>query len=82
MANSADPLQTVAAVSAEKKATRDIVVFALMMLSAGWLGRLLDAATGAEAGEGIGLLIWIIAPIGTASVLRFWGGNGWGDSGL
>lgn len=83
MADSADAVQPVAARSTEKeKTTRNIVVFTLVMLSAGWFGRLLDAATGAEAGEGIGLLIWIIAPIGTAAVLRFWGGDGWGDAGL
>ena len=68
--------------NAQRKTARNIVVFAVAMLSAGWVGRLLDAATGAEAGEGIGLLVWIIAPIGTAAVLRFRGGDGWGDAGL
>ncbi len=66
----------------QRKTTRNIVVFTLVMLSAGWLGRLLDTATGAEVGEGIGLLVWIIAPIGTAAALRFRGGDGWGDAGL
>lgn len=69
-------------VQKRRKCTRNIVIFTLVMLSAGWIGRLLDAATGAEAGKGVGLLVWILAPIGTAAVLRFWGGDGWGDAGL
>lgn len=63
------------------KTIRNILVFTLVVLSAGWIGRLLDAATGAEVGEGIGLLVWIVAPIGTAAVLRV-RGDGWRDAGL
>ncbi len=61
---------------------RDIAIFTLVMLSAGWIGRLADAATGGHAGEGVGLPAWIVAPIGTAVALRFRGGVGWGDAGL
>ena len=60
---------------------RNTVIFTLVVLSAGWLGRILDEATGAEGDAGIGQLIWIISPIATATLLRFLGGDGWGDAG-
>ncbi|MGI9615703.1 MAG: CPBP family glutamic-type intramembrane protease [Acidimicrobiales bacterium] len=65
----------------QRKAARNSVLFALVVLSAGWIGRLVDEATGAEGDAGIGQLIWIVSPIATAAVLRLWGGDGWGDAG-
>lgn len=66
---------------AQRKAVRNTIIFALVVLSAGWLGRILDAATGADDEAGIGQLIWILSPIATATVLRFGGGDGWSDAG-
>ncbi|MDH3300622.1 MAG: CPBP family intramembrane metalloprotease [Acidimicrobiia bacterium] len=65
-----------------RKAVRNVVLFAVVVLAAGWLGRILDDASGAEDGAGIGQLVWIISPIATAVVLRSWGGDGWGGAGL
>lgn len=71
-----------APVSAQQGSIRSVVLFTVVVLSAGWLGRLLDEITGAGDDAGIGQLLWIIAPIGTAAVLRYRGGGGWGDAGL
>jgi membrane protease YdiL (CAAX protease family) len=69
-------------VTDRRNGVRNTIIFALVVLSAGWLGRLLDQAIDADDGGSIGQLIWIISPIATATVLRFGTGDGWNDAGL
>ena len=61
---------------------RNAILFAFVVLSAGWLGRLLDQMTDAGDGATIGQLVWILSPIATATVLRFRTRDGWADAGL
>ncbi len=61
---------------------RNATLFAVVVLSAGWLGRLLDQMTDDGDGATLGQLVWIISPIAAASVLRFRSGDGWADAGL
>ena len=68
--------------SGQRNDVRNTILFAFVVLSAGWLGRLLDQATDAEDGASIGQLVWIISPIATTTVLRFRTGDGWDDAGL
>lgn len=61
---------------------RNAILFAFVVLSAGWLGRLLDQVADAGDGASIGQLVWILSPVATAAVLRFRTGDGWADAGL
>ena len=63
-------------------AIRNLIVFAIVALAAGWLGRGLDVAVGSPASEGLGQLVWIAAPALTGLLLRGFGGEGWTDAGL
>jgi membrane protease YdiL (CAAX protease family) len=62
---------------------RNLVIFTVAALGIGWLGIALDKATGASnPQEGLGILLWILVPMGTGLVLRAVGGDGWQDSGI
>lgn len=56
-------------------------LYTAAVLGLGWLGPLVDRATGAEVGEGPGQLLWILLPITAAMLLR-WRGDGFADAGL
>ncbi len=70
------------AMSPPRSDLRNAILFAFVVLTAGWLGRLLDQMTDEGDGATLGQLVWIISPIATASVLRFRTSNGWADAGL
>ena len=62
---------------------RNLVIFALATLGAGWLGVVVNNATQApNPQQGLGSLLWILIPVVTGLLLRALGGDGWGDSGL
>jgi membrane protease YdiL (CAAX protease family) len=61
---------------------RNLTIFTILVLASGWLGRWLDALTGSTSSEGIGMLVWIIAPLGVSFLLRAFAGDGWQDLGL
>lgn len=63
-------------------AVRNLVVFAVVAVAAGWAGRGLDVAVGSPASEGPGQLVWIAAPALTGLLLRALAGDGWTDAGL
>ncbi len=63
-------------------AIRNLALFAIVAMAAGWLGRGLDVAVGSLASEGPGQLVWIAAPALTGLLLRGFGGDGWTDAGL
>ena len=61
---------------------RNLAVFTAVVLASGWLGRGLDLAMGAPAGETLGMLLWLVAPAVTALLLRAFAGDGWRDAGF
>jgi hypothetical protein len=61
---------------------RNLVVFTAVVLASGWLGHGLDLAMGAQAGETLGMLLWLVAPALTALLLRALAGDGWQDAGF
>ncbi len=61
---------------------RNTLIFTVVVLAAGWIGRLLDLAAGADSGQGPGLLLWILAPVATGLILRAAAGDGWKDFGI
>lgn len=62
--------------------TRNLIVFTVVVLLSGWIGRIVNVITGNHGPESPGILIWIVAPLATAILLRAFAGDGWGDFGL
>ncbi|MGI9597318.1 MAG: CPBP family intramembrane glutamic endopeptidase [Acidimicrobiales bacterium] len=58
-----------------------VLVFVVSVLALGWLGPVLDRATGSEVGNGPGTILWIMLPAGTALLLRL-RRDGWSDAGF
>lgn len=68
--------------SGRSGALRNVAVFAVLAVSAGWIGHWLDLVTGGTVSEGPGQLLWIVLPVVTGLLLRRAGGDGWRDSGF
>lgn len=60
------------------KIRRNVVIYALGVWALASVGGAITAATGSELGG----LLFILSPIVVATLLRFWGGDGWADAGL
>jgi membrane protease YdiL (CAAX protease family) len=65
-----------------KHIVRNLAIFAFLVIALGWLGRWLDSLMGSTSSEGIGMLIWLIAPFGVSFLLRAFAGDGWKDLGI
>lgn len=61
---------------------RRIASYVVAVLGLGWLGPLVDHTVGSGLGEGPGQLLWILLPVGAATVLRRKGGDTFADAGL
>jgi hypothetical protein len=61
---------------------RNLAIFIIVVLTIGWIGRLLDVLMDNPASEGLGILLWIITPLGACLLLRAFGGDGWKDFGI
>lgn len=62
---------------------RNLIIFTVITLSSGWLGAALDRATATpDPQQGLGILLWILAPMVTGLLLRALGGDGWQDAGI
>jgi len=66
----------------DKKTLRNIIIFSLIVLSCGWIGRLVDMKAGMDDNGSLGMLIWIISPLLTMVILRAFMGDGWKDFGI
>jgi membrane protease YdiL (CAAX protease family) len=66
-----------------KRTIRNLLIFTVLVLVSGWIGRWVDALTGGPPSlEGLGALIWISAPLVISFLLRVFGGDGWPDLGI
>lgn len=62
---------------------RNLIIFIVVTLSAGWVGAALDRAIGTpDPQQGLGILLWILLPTVTGLLLRALGGDGWQDAGV
>jgi len=62
---------------------RNLIIFTIATLGAGWLGLALNQAMGIQdAQQSLGILLWLVIPLLTALLLRAFGGDGWQDFGL
>jgi membrane protease YdiL (CAAX protease family) len=66
-----------------KKPIRNLIIFAVVALGCGFLGMLLDRLVPAEDPmKGLGVLLWLVAPLAVNLLLRALGRDGWKDLGL
>jgi membrane protease YdiL (CAAX protease family) len=65
-----------------ERTMRNLAIFTFLVIALGWLGRGLDSLMGSAPGEGVGMLIWIISPLGVSFLLRAFAGDGWRDLGI
>lgn len=65
-----------------KHIIRNLVIFTFLVLALGWLGWLILFLGGDEKSHELGLLIFIISPIGASFLLRAFAGDGWNDLGI
>lgn len=61
---------------------RNLMIFTVVILAIGWAGRWLDILMDKPDSEGLGMLLWLVVPTGTALLLRAFAGDGWGDFGI
>ena len=65
-----------------RTAIRNLGIFIVVVLAIGWIGRGLDVLMDNPASEGLGILLWIIAPLVVSLLLRAFAGDGWKDLGI
>ena len=65
-----------------RKTIRNLVIFTVIVLSIGWIGRGLDVLLGNPSSEGLGILLWISTPLVASLLLRAFAGDGWKDFGI
>ena len=73
---------TTRATSAPSPSPARIAIYVIAVLGLGWLGPLVDHTFGHGHGEGPGQLLWILVPVGAATMLRWRGGDGCADAGI
>ncbi|WP_261302035.1 CPBP family intramembrane glutamic endopeptidase [Paenibacillus andongensis] len=66
----------------DNKTLRNVIIFSLVALSCGWIGRLVDLQAGTDENGSLGQLIWIVSPLLTMVIMRSWMGDGWKDFGI
>lgn len=64
------------------KTRRNVIIFAVIAVSCGWIGRLVDLKAGTDENGSLGQLIWIVAPLLTVVIMRSWAWDGWKDFGF
>ena len=66
-----------------KHIVRNLTIFTFLVYALGWLGRWVDSLSGgAPSEQGIGILLWLVAPLGVSFLLRAFAGDGWSDLGI
>jgi membrane protease YdiL (CAAX protease family) len=66
----------------KKITVRNLTIFAVVVLTIGWIGRGLDVLLGNPPSESLGMLLWIITPLAACILLRSFAGDGWKDFGI
>ena len=64
------------------KTLRNVLIFSLVVLACGWVGRLVDLKVETDANGSLGQLIWLVSPLLATIVLRSFMGDGWRDLGI
>ena len=66
----------------KRTTVRNLAIFIVVVLAIGWIGRGLDLLMGNPVPDSLGMLLWLIAPLGISLLLRAFAGDGWKDFGI
>ncbi len=67
----------------KEQTVRNILIFTLVTLSCGFVGKALDGLLFSQSSQmGLGALVWLVLPLAANLLLRTFGGDGWQDFGL
>jgi membrane protease YdiL (CAAX protease family) len=69
-------------IQGKKKTIRNLTIFTIAVLSIGWVGHRLDVVLDNPSSGSLGMLFWIVAPLGSCLLLRGFAGDGWKDFGV
>ncbi|NPE30573.1 CPBP family intramembrane metalloprotease [Methanococcoides sp. SA1] len=61
---------------------RNLTIFTIVVLLSGWIGQALNVLMDKPSEEGLGILLWLIAPLIASLCLRAFAGDGWYDTGI
>lgn len=64
------------------RTARNLLIFSLVIIASGWLYQIVNVIfPGPTPEENLGLLLWLLTPLATVLLLRWLGGDRWGDFG-
>ena len=66
----------------KKTTIRNLIIFTIIVISSGWLGRGLDLLMGNPSKDSLGMLLWLVLPLVASLLLRAFAGDGWKDIGI
>ena len=66
----------------KKDTIHNLIIFSIAVLSIGWIGHGLDLLLDNPSSESLGMLLWIVTPLGACLLLRGFAGDGWKDFGI
>jgi membrane protease YdiL (CAAX protease family) len=66
----------------KKNTIHNLIIFTIAVLSIGWIGHGLDILLDNPSSESLGMLLWIVTPLGACLLLRGFAGDGWKDFGI
>ncbi|MFZ6018632.1 MAG: CPBP family intramembrane glutamate endopeptidase, partial [Chloroflexota bacterium] len=66
----------------KRRTIRNLVLFTVVVISIGFIGRGLDVRMGNSPSESLGMLLWLVVPSVFSLLLRAFGGDGWKDFGI
>jgi len=61
---------------------RNLTIFTIVVLLSGWIGHALNVLMDTSSEGGLGMLLWLIAPLIATLCLRAFAGDGWHDTGI
>ncbi|MBC2699871.1 MAG: CPBP family intramembrane metalloprotease [ANME-2 cluster archaeon] len=61
---------------------RNLTIFTIVVLLSGWIGHALNVLMDTSSEEGLGMLLWLVAPLLATLCLRAFAGDGWYDTGI
>lgn len=61
---------------------RNLIIFTIVVIASGWLGRGLDVLMGNSSQDSLGMLLWLVLPLVASLLLRGFAGDGWKDIGI
>lgn len=61
---------------------RNLTIFTIVVLLSGWIGHALNVLMDTSSEEGLGMLLWLVAPLLATLCLRAFAGDDWYDTGI